>query len=453
MAIIHIEELDTVYSKIMDMKLCPTIRSDFCYGVNSWSKGRHFTTKREWSLPLIDKQGVFLSGFVPRVTKILGANHKVIYKKLDFPIPDRINPYLPDIDFRDDQLRLINSALEKKRGVILAVTGSGKTIVMAGIISCFPEARILFLVRKIDLVDQTIKVFTDLKLGTVSKFGGGFKDLSGRIIVSTTQSFSLLKPSDYCDKFDMVFSDECHTASKFYKGQFYKIMSNLYAPMRFGFTATLPTNEETKCVLEGLTGEVIDSLSHQEATDLEILAVPKVKLIKVDPFDSTNIRRYQDIYDQGIVKNRLRNRQILKEIKKCNEAGLSTITFVQRIEHIERLLDLASSPNLYVPLYAVMGIVKSDERLKIKKALQNKTIMNVVATVVWVEGLNIPSLDTIILAGGGKSEKDLIQSIGRGLRRTETKKEALIIDFVDEAKYLSQHFCARLGVYVSKGWL
>jgi superfamily II DNA or RNA helicase len=73
--------------------------------------------------------------------------------------------------------------------------------------------------------------------------------------------------------------------------------------------------------------------------------------------------------------------------------------------------------------------------------------------VVWREGLNIKSLNAIIIAGGGKNEKDLIQACGRGARKDEGKDEFVIVDFIDSAKYLSQHFCERLGVYVSKGWI
>jgi len=73
--------------------------------------------------------------------------------------------------------------------------------------------------------------------------------------------------------------------------------------------------------------------------------------------------------------------------------------------------------------------------------------------VAWAEGVNIRSLDCIIIAGSGKSINALIQKIGRGLRRTDTKTKATIIDCLDNGKYIADHCVARLKVYSEKGWL
>jgi len=55
------------------------------------------------------------------------------------------------------------------------------------------------------------------------------------------------------------------------------------------------------------------------------------------------------------------------------------------------------------------------------------------------EGADIPSMDAIIMAGGGKSHVAVIQKAGRALRVTKDKKEALIIDFMDQGKWLRDH--------------
>jgi len=109
--------------------------------------------------------------------------------------------------------------------------------------------------------------------------------------------------------------------------------------------------------------------------------------------------------------------------------------------------------DMNVSLIDVQGKVGSETRLDIKQKLESKEIQNVVSTVVWREGINVKSLNSIIIAGGGKNEKDLIQACGRGARKDEGKDEFVIVDFVDSAKYLSQHFCERLKTYIKKGWL
>jgi superfamily II DNA or RNA helicase len=73
--------------------------------------------------------------------------------------------------------------------------------------------------------------------------------------------------------------------------------------------------------------------------------------------------------------------------------------------------------------------------------------MKVMVSTLLNEGSDIPTLDCIILAGGGKSESAQIQKIGRALRTTDTKKHALIIDVLDQGKWLRDHAQQRIKLY------
>lgn len=62
------------------------------------------------------------------------------------------------------------------------------------------------------------------------------------------------------------------------------------------------------------------------------------------------------------------------------------------------------------------------------------------------EGIDIPSLQAVILADGGKSVLNFYQKIGRALRPYKEKKRAVVIDFVDnEIKYLYNHSKKRIN--------
>lgn len=448
---IKIKEHNPIYSQISAPSL---VRDILCVNREYWRKGLYRKERREYTKLLIDGKGMFLTGFIDRVDKQL--KNECSIERMNYNIKHK-TPSLPGVTFREDQLKQMNSALQKYRGVLLAPTGAGKTVLAAGLISSYPKARVLFLVHTIDLVNQAIEEFKRFGFSSVSKMGGGEKDWSGQIIVSSIQTFAKLDADEYCDKFDVVFIDEAHHCSGLpdkknpWGGYYYRVLSRLLAPVRFGITATLPSDPETKMCLEGLIGPVIDEFTFQEATDLEILAEPKIKLIKVDPFVDREIKTYAATYDAAVVNNRVRNRQIVSVIKELNSKGLSTLTYVQKIEHINKLMDIAE--RMDIELIAVQGATEGDTRVIIKNDLHQKKIQNVVATVVWREGLNIRSINAIIVAGGGKNEKDLIQACGRGARKDEGKEEFLIVDFIDNCKYLSQHVCSRLGVYVEKGWL
>ena len=69
---------------------------------------------------------------------------------------------------------------------------------------------------------------------------------------------------------------------------------------------------------------------------------------------------------------------------------------------------------------------------------------------VFGEGIDLPRLDTVIMAAGGKSERLVIQRMGRALRPFDGKQRARIIDFLDQdGGMLERHSRQRMEVYRS----
>jgi superfamily II DNA or RNA helicase len=74
-------------------------------------------------------------------------------------------------------------------------------------------------------------------------------------------------------------------------------------------------------------------------------------------------------------------------------------------------------------------------------------------TPIFGEGVNMPDVGVIILAGGGKSHIQLLQRIGRGMRTAEGKEEVIIIDFIDDTnKFLFKHSEVRYSLYKQEGF-
>jgi superfamily II DNA or RNA helicase len=226
----------------------------------------------------------------------------------------------------------------------------------------------------------------------------------------------------------------------------------MLAPVRLGFTATVPKEgTEEAMALEGLIGPVIGEFDMEEAMEKEILAVPKVKLIAVPK--NTNLqdlKTYKDIYRVGIVNNRMRNKAIARLLLSLKQEGKTTLVYINHLEHIQRVVDELDHS---VQCEIVEGNVSIREREKIKASLLAKKIDVVIASTAWKEGINIPTVDYIVNAGGGKAEIAVLQIPGRGLRRAPGKEEAFIVDFLDQGRYLSEHMSERLNIYANKGWL
>jgi len=78
-----------------------------------------------------------------------------------------------------------------------------------------------------------------------------------------------------------------------------------------------------------------------------------------------------------------------------------------------------------------------------------------IATEILGEGVDVPSLGMVILAGGGKSHIRLLQRVGRGMRPKEDEINRVdIVDFIDHgSRYLEQHSKERMRIYDQEGFL
>jgi superfamily II DNA or RNA helicase len=236
--------------------------------------------------------------------------------------------------------------------------------------------------------------------------------------------------------------------------QYIQVLSHINSPIRVGFTATLPTDKESLLTIEGLLGPVIGEFSRKDAIEKEIIAMPKVRLIKL-PYnhDIKEKKTYFDVYQKGIVENNTRNRLIIQTAKQYISEGLTVIILINRIEHgeeLKRLCDVVFKINAKF----IYGSTKQDEREEVKRDFINGDIDCVIASTAWGEGINIPTVNVMINGAGGKDELRVLQHIGRVLRKTENKDSALVIDFFDPSHhYLINHFGERITLYMNEGWL
>ena len=346
-------------------------------------------------------------------------------------------------------------AMKDKTGIILSPTGSGKTLLQLGLMSAYPKKKILLLSHTIGITTQTIEELEKFGFTDVQQIGGGsqYEGKFGRIVVSTIQSFHKINPDDCADYFDIVMVDEAHRVSSL-DSTYGEVLQVLMAPIRFGFTATLPTGQVEQMSLEALLGPVIGELTIGEAAELEILAVPKVKLLKSEFSNRIkDTKGYANVYQVGIVENDQRNSLIARTILKHAEAGDISLIFVNRIEHGERL-QMMFDGLLWDKVPFIRGDMKPTERDNIKHSLMERRRKIAIATTAWREGINIPSLDVVFNAGGGKDELGVLQLIGRGLRRTSGKDVVTIYDIFDESHtYLISHFGRRITLYMENEWL
>ena len=449
-----------------------TIKHALRYKSEFWRRGEHHMESQITKQYLLTGRegsgGHFLSGLLPRVRqycKRRGVEVKYIIKTKERIKPSHI-PNLKGITFRNDQLEVFKRLIITQRGKIIHPTGSGKTIIALGIVSMFARNRTIFVMHTKDLFMQAKAEAKKFKSSLPAVYTpSGSKEVKDTLkavkkhpdclVICLIQSLSKMPTSSYIDLFDITMIDECHHITDT-DSQYGKFMQHNLSPRRLGFTASDSfRNRRMKLVNEGLLGPVIAELTTEEALEKGIIAKPKVKLISVPynvDINKKSENRYALFYKYGIVENKIRNQIISRLIKQSKIKKLPTLVIVEKLDHGKNIRKLVKKRyKINVPF--VQGNSSSETRNRLKEALLNEDIYNMICSRVWMEGINIPNLKVIIYAAGYKEKKKVLQAMGRGLRTTDEKSTILLYDFTDPYRYLAEHTIQRIQVFIEQEWL
>ncbi len=453
---IKIEIINNIWCRVMDALSKEYLFPCLSYEAAYWKQNKYGKERHTYRKSLIRQNGTFLSGHLIRIIDYCNRNDIEIEWKgsLDSVDTDCF-PQLKGVTFRDDQMTMMMNAIAEQRGVIKSPTGSGKTLLILGIMSCFPDKRILFLCHMKEIFDQTLEKLEQFGFKNIGIIGDGEYKLGDKIWVALVQSYyNLLKSEDKKvfgkDCWDIIIVDECHHISGTDR-MYYDILTYYNAPMRLGFTATYPKKEEEFFALEGCLGELIGEVTVKEGIEAGFLSRPKVKILTVPLDVSLRPLSYKLAYQDGIVNGKFRNRLVADTVKELNREGKTVLVIVREIEHGDNIMKEMEKVGVNALFVNGQDARNRDEKREIRHAFDEKKIMTVVATCVWKEGVNIPNLDCVLLAAGGRKVE---QQIGRGFRKTETKDEFLIIDLFDNSnRHFVSQFGERISFYCEMEWL
>lgn len=226
---------------------------------------------------------------------------------------------------------------------------------------------------------------------------------------------------------------------------------------RIGTTGTI-SNADSKVhalVLQGLFGEIKKVSTTKKLMDEKYLSEFKIKvlILKYDEETSKLIRKmkYHDEMDY-LVKLDKRNKFIANLAVSQTNNTLVLFQYVDK--HGFPLHELIQSKAGDKNVYFIHGDIDGDERERIRKNVMSSDNNIIVASYgTYSTGIDIPNLHNVIFATAYKSKIKNLQSIGRGLRKSDGKDMATLYDIVDDASvkskknYSVQHFMERLKIY------
>jgi superfamily II DNA or RNA helicase len=156
---------------------------------------------------------------------------------------------------------------------------------------------------------------------------------------------------------------------------------------------------------------------------------------------------YAEVYNSYIVRNITRNKMIYDAVDSLVSAKKKVLILISKVEHGQILFDMLKD-NFKVDV--LNGTSSSDTRMSAIQDMRDGKTEVLIASKIFDQGIDIPELDALILAGSGKSSARALQRIGRVIRSYPGKKWANVIEFWDNAKYLESHSTARLKIYKSE---
>jgi superfamily II DNA or RNA helicase len=360
----------------------------------------------------------------------------------------------PTMQPRDYQLDAFVHAVRERRALMLSPTASGKSFIIYLLVRYYAK-RTLIIVPTTSLVSQLASDFADYGFDSDTfvhrVFAGQDKGSTKPITITTWQSVYKL-PKEFFANFDVVIGDEAHLFKA-------KSLTSILTKMsgcryRFGFTGTLDGTETHRLVLEGLFGAVRKVTTTKELIDQKHLADFKIKAIVLSYPDEIRqmIARANDYQAEMDYLVRLESRnKFIKNLALSLEGN--TLVLYQFVEkHGIQLANMLQDNNRSV--YFVSGDISGEEREEIRKVVENESNAIIVASFgTFSTGVNIKNLHNIIFASPSKSRIRNLQSIGRGLRKSDTKTSATLFDIADDLSWKSKknytllHFMERIKIY------
>lgn len=350
------------------------------------------------------------------------------------PVELRLEP------FQERLLEQVNVARRqgRHRNLLVAATGTGKTVMAAvdysrlrGILS---RSRLLFVAHREEILDQSLATFRYALRETSfgEKWVGRARPSRFEHVFASIQSLNAagLENLDP-DHFDVVIVDEFHhAAAPSYKN----LLSHVNPEELLGLTAT-PERTDGLSVLDWFEGRIAAELRLWDAIDQHRL-VPFTYYGIHDGLDLRDIpwRRGKG-YDIGELSNLYTAddawvRRVLKELNSRTDdiQSMKALGFCVSIQHARFMAQRFNDAG--VSASAVWGDTPDTERKDALKQLAEGRIQILFSVDLFNEGVDVPSVDTLLLLRPTESATLFLQQLGRGLRKSKDKSVCTVLDFV-----------------------
>lgn len=346
-----------------------------------------------------------------------------------------------------DQLDAERTIRGFNRNLVVAATGTGKTVISAFDYKRFRDknrpspCRLLFIAHREEILEKSLSTFRavlkDQNFGEL--FVGNFKPSQIDYIFISIQSFNSKSFIDVTspDYYDYIIVDEFHHAA----APSYKKLLEYYKPkILLGLTAT-PERMDGKNVLEYFNHRIAAEIRLPEAINRGLVC-PFHYFGVTDTVDLSTLKWTAGGYDKTELSNVYtisrevadrRANLIINSIDKyvTDIEDVKALGFCVSVAHAKFMSDYFNAHNL--PSMYLSGNSSDDDRKNVQNKLVSGVIRFIFVVDLYNEGVDIPDVNLILFLRPTESLTVFLQQLGRGLRLAENKECLTVLDFIGQA--------------------
>jgi superfamily II DNA or RNA helicase len=470
-----IDEVNIVVSNLLDRDISNLADMFAVYTKGFRHNASYKLGRWDGKIKFFHANGKSYVKLLPEIVKYLSNNDYTIdiidnRVNVDLTIDEIDENYLKDkgydVVLGPHQVRGVNALTEEGGGIFEGGTGAGKTLMTAVLCHLYEENlkfKCIIIVPSSDLIDQTKDEL--VKYGVdVGEYSGTMKDINHTHVVSTWQA--LQNNKGIIGQFKAVIVDECHGVA----GATLQEILNEHGAgclVRLGLTGTLPEADIDMMAVTVTLGHVVEKVEASELiargwlAELNLYTYELVEDVRKDyhefceeyPQESADItyKEYKANFFadfQSEKKYLQKNPNRLEFLARLiNKPKKNTLILVPNVEFGRTLAKMI--PNA---VFIYGKDVKAVRKILYSSFDDKDDIVAITTFQLASTGLNIRRIFNLFLVDPGKSYVQIIQSIGRGLRKAHDKDKVNVYDIYSDFKFSKRHAAARKKHYKLKNY-
>ena len=358
-----------------------------------------------------------------------------------------------------DQLKVEREVHNNHKNLIVAATGTGKTVISAFDYKSLIKRpgdypRLLFVAHREEILKQSLQVFRGILRDP--NFGdlmvGGSEPAQIEHLFTSIQSLNSrnLPDSTPADYYDMIIVDEFHHAAA---PSYQRLLAHYNPEILLGLTAT-PERMDGLNILEYFNNRISAEIRLPEAINRKLLA-PFHYFGVTDVVDLDAVAWRRGGYDpaglsEAYTGNRERVDRIIRAVQEYTTEiqEIIGLGFCASVEHAEYMA--ASFQKAGIPAACLHAGSPQEERSTIQRRLVTREIHFIFVVDLYNEGVDIPEVNTILFLRPTESLTVFLQQFGRGLRLSAGKECLTVLDFIGNHNKNFQ-FGERIAALLSPG--